>query len=59
MLGTGSVFQDSDELISELKKRKKKKTNGSLRTFFLLLGPHPAYLLKVFRDNGFIRRKRN
>lgn len=41
MLGTGSVFQDSDELISELKKKTKKKTNKweSQNIFFIIRPP--------------------
>lgn len=47
MLGTGSVFQDSNELNSEL-------INGSPRaTFFPPIRPLHAYL-KFFSGNGFI-----
>lgn len=47
MLGTGSVFQDSNEsLISEL-------INGSPRATFFSIRPPNAYL-KFFSGNGFI-----
>lgn len=46
MLGTGSDFQDSNELNSEL-------INGSPRATFSPIRPPHAYL-KFFSDNGFI-----
>lgn len=46
MLGTGSVFQDSNELITELKKKKRGVPEQLF--FSSLLGP-PLPIFKVFQ----------
>lgn len=47
MLGTGSVFQDSNELNSEL-------SNVESQSNFFSIRPSPSLSLKFFSDNGFI-----
>lgn len=49
MLGTGSVFQDSDELISELKKKKKEKNKWESQNIFFIIRPPSCLSFKGFQ----------